>query len=335
MGRAGGRQPPEARGAGGMSEGKWFSDVAANTPLADAARYVLRSRLEVVEKYLELLAKAETEDPEDIHQLRVSSRRAAAALDMFASCLPSKVHSKAKKKLKRLRRAAGAARDWDVFLDSIRSRGISTAARRAGLDLVVGYALGQRRAARIQSEATARDYSKSFAKFAEHVLLAIHRHVNHVKLQTLSSLPPTALFPLVRALDEAADQDLTDSGNLHQVRIAGKRLRYAMEILASCFAPPFREELYPAIEAMQDILGRANDSRFAIARLEDLRGNLEKSRLAGWKRKQAALTEFSGYHQRRLTQERRRFERWWKNWKVSGGEQAFVSLVHAPVLILS
>ena len=42
----------------GMSEGKWFNDVGADTPLADAARHVLKTRLEVAEKYLKSIAKA-------------------------------------------------------------------------------------------------------------------------------------------------------------------------------------------------------------------------------------------------------------------------------------
>jgi len=143
-------------------------------------------------------------------------------------------------------------------------------------------------------------------------------------------MPPIVLIPLVRALDEAANRDLSDPTNLHQVRIAGKQLRYAMEILAGCFTPPFREKLYPEIETMQEILGRANDSRFAIARLEELSDSLVKSQPTGWKRKQSALTEFHGHLQRRMTQQRRRFERWYKNWKKSGGELAFMSLQQHP-----
>jgi CHAD domain-containing protein len=315
-----------------MSEGKWFTDVAPDTPLADAAQRVLTHRLELVGKYLEAVARAGTEEPEDIHQLRVSSRRATAGLDLFAGCFPFKVQRKAKKELKRLRRAAGTARDWDVFLDSLKSRAMPAKARPS-LDLLSGYAFGQRQAARIQLISAAQQYAEDFPQFAQHVVASIHRHGHHVHLQRLASLPPTALFPLIRALDEAAGRDLTDSDNLHQVRIAGKRLRYGMEILAPCFTSPFCEKLYPAVEDLQEILGRANDSRSAIARLEELRGQIEKTQPTGWKKKLAALAEFCLYHQRRMTQERRRFERWYKVWNKSGGEPAFHSCLatnHTP-----
>ena len=48
------------------------------------------------------------------------------------------------------------------------------------------------------------------------------------------------LFERLQDLERTALGDLTDYGQLHQVRIAGKRLRYAMEVFADCFDPAFR-----------------------------------------------------------------------------------------------
>jgi CHAD domain-containing protein len=315
-----------------MSEGKWFSDVDPGTSLPDAARRVLTVRLQVVGKHIDSVAQAENDDPEHIHQLRVSSRRTTAALDIFADCFPPKVQRKAKKELKRLRRAAGAARDWDVFLLSLNGRSVPAKAR-AGLDLLVGCALGQRLTTGTQLKSNAQEYSKDFGRFSEHLVAAIYRQEDQVKLQTLSSLPSTALFPLVRALDDTAGLDLSDPDNLHQVRIAGKRLRYAMEILAGCFTPSYHEDLYPKVETMQEILGRANDSRFAIARMDELNSQLERSRPVGWKRKLAAFAEFRSYHQRRMSQERLRFERWYRSWKKSGGEPAFIACLQTASIV--
>ena len=53
-----------------------------------------------------------------------------AALSIFALCLPSKVYKRARKQLRRLRRAAGEARDWDVFLMELREREQQEAAAR-------------------------------------------------------------------------------------------------------------------------------------------------------------------------------------------------------------
>src|ERR1051326_4559808 len=99
-----------------MAEGKWISELGPATPLTDAARRVLAMRLEVVRDHLGLALKEADKDPEHVHQLRVATRRAGAAVEIFALCLPDKVYTTTRKQLRRLRRAAGAARDWDVFL---------------------------------------------------------------------------------------------------------------------------------------------------------------------------------------------------------------------------
>jgi len=310
-----------------MTGGKWVKDLQAETPLAEAARRTLRARLDAVKKYLNLVVKKH-QDPENVHQLRVSSRRTAAALDMFGDVLPSKIHAKAKKKLKKLRRAAGAARDWDVFLQSFKSRAVPAKARD-GLNLVIGYALSQRQAAETQLASAAQNLSKKFGKLAKKVVTSAPRAASQDKPATLADLAREAVRPLVRALSRAAQRDLTDADNLHKVRIAGKRLRYAMEILAPAFGSSFREKLYPAVQQMQDILGQANDSRFAMARIVELREQLEKNSTPG-KRNRTTLADLISYHQARWDRERQRFNRWWQAWQKSGGEDAFTSIVNDP-----
>src|SRR4051794_22443581 len=99
-----------------MAEGKWINGLAAAMPVEDAARVVFAARFEVVRQYLPLAATRPYEDVEYVHQLRVGTRRAGAALQVFGTCLPRKHLRAAKASLRGLRRAAGDARDWDVFL---------------------------------------------------------------------------------------------------------------------------------------------------------------------------------------------------------------------------
>jgi hypothetical protein len=91
-----------------LTSGKWVRDLSAATPLADAALRVLDARLAVVRDYLRLALREHAKDPEDVHQLRVGTRRAGAALDIFVACLPERAYTRALKQLRRLRRAAGA-----------------------------------------------------------------------------------------------------------------------------------------------------------------------------------------------------------------------------------
>src|SRR3954451_20772642 len=105
-----------------MADGKWIDGLHADTPLPDAARRVLAVRLEVVRDKLPLAIHKSEEDIEYVHHLRVGTRRAGAALEIFGPCRPDKVYKAARKQLRRMRRAAGAARDWDVFLTSLEER---------------------------------------------------------------------------------------------------------------------------------------------------------------------------------------------------------------------
>jgi len=57
---------------------------------------------------------------------------------------------------------------------------------------------------------------------------------------------------------------------LHELRIAGKRLRYSIEIFHGAFPFGLRTELYPLVEKLQDRLGRMNDHATAQALFQGL-----------------------------------------------------------------
>jgi integrase/recombinase XerD len=63
-----------------MADGKWIPGLTAEMPVAEAARAVLAARFEVVRHCLPLAVEKPYEDVEHVHQLRVGTRRAGAAL---------------------------------------------------------------------------------------------------------------------------------------------------------------------------------------------------------------------------------------------------------------
>src|SRR5262249_48634542 len=138
------------------------------------------------------------------------------------------------------------------------------------------------------------------------------------------------LSGLLQELDAAVAADLADYDHLHRVRIIGKRLRYAMEIFAECFDPAFREQLYPAVEQMQEILGNANDSHVACQRGGEVGAGLTAVWREGWKRYRTGIEALLRHHRQRLPRERERFLAWWQRWQKSGGEAAFAGLLKAP-----
>src|SRR5688572_17294219 len=92
----------------------------AHQPLSQVAAEVIRERPELECKYAPLAAKQWEDNPEFVHQMRVATRRSAAALALFVELLPRKKTKHMLKRLKRLRKAAGEARDLDVLCQRLR-----------------------------------------------------------------------------------------------------------------------------------------------------------------------------------------------------------------------
>lgn len=309
-----------------MADGKWIPDLTPDMQLEEAARCVLRLRLEIVRANLQRAVHQADEDPEYIHQLRVGTRRSGAALTIFGDCIPRKIERVTSKHLRRLRRAAGAARDQDVFLMELRSRlGTAELCEQAGLNLLVGQGFLEREQAQeVLRQTVCPERLRDFECHLADVLEAI-RQPRGEEDATLVSAALAALPALLLEFNQAVAGDLDEYEQLHQVRIIGKRLRYAMEVFATCFPPEFREAYYPAVEEMQDILGLANDSFVASRRLQHLRQRLASMFAADWPRWQPGVEQLLTFHEDRLPAKRHEFLLWWERWKKQ--EEAFLAML--------
>ncbi len=316
-----------------MADGKWITELTPLTSLADAARRVLSIRLSVVRDWLPKAMRQSDEDPEYVHQLRVSTRRAGAALDIFSLCLPDKEYRAARKTLRRIRRAAGEARDWDVFLEGLPAKEGRGEARQRAVDLLIGYGLSRRMAAQEGLSDASPYYPFAYERFLAETVAAVHKPKGDEPPRLLIDLAEPMLSGLVRELHEAASGNLSDYDHLHQVRIIGKRLRYAMEVFVDCFAPAFKDQLYPAVEQMQEILGMANDSHVAGGRLREVRDRLKVYRVEDAKRFKSGLEHLIRFHEERVEQQRERFIEWWAGWQKDGGEGAFWTLLKSGEVI--
>ncbi len=295
-----------------MAEGKWIRGLTAEMPSREAARRVLEARLQVVLAYLPKAVEQSHRDTEHVHQLRVGTRRADAALRIFRPCLPRRLYRTARARLRSIRRAAGAARDWDVFLLGLQERLPQIKPNEtSGFDCLIGMALSQRQQA--QQAIQTIEPVEQVEQLAQELVEAV-RDPDESALLQFVDLANLTIQHRLHALEESLGQDLTDYAHLHRVRITGKRLRYALEVLSECLPPMFRETIYPLIEQMQEILGRANDSHFASRQFVEIREQLK-----AWNslrpRLRPGIEAVTRYHQRRLREERKRFERWLQQWR--------------------
>lgn len=293
-----------------MADGKWISGLTVDTAVVDAAHRVLSLRFEVVRRHLPLAASKPEADVENVHQLRVGTRRARAALDIFADCVPGKVWNHARKRLRQIRRAAGDARDWDVFQETLRDWSSRRPANeQPGLDFLHGLAFERR--LRAQQELVEAD-EKGLDR--TEIIVSLRAPDKRRGPSRFGEMAVPILEAAMSDLEDAIGGDSPGYEYLHRVRILGKRLRYAMELFADCFAPPFRLALYPMVEEMQEILGAANDSHVAVLRLEEIRDQLKRADRAGWTRCSAGVEPFLHMHKRRLPEARKKFAAWRMRW---------------------
>ncbi len=277
---------------------KWCRGVTPEDSLRSAAEHALLARLADVQYCLPLAAKRAEESSEYVHKLRVSTRRASAALTLYGHLLaPDKVEPVAAW-LKRARKVAGRARDLDVLLE------------HQGHAHKEAFSPGYLEELQEKRKKAQRSIKKLYKKFRKDRLPEQIAEC----LDSLSAPPVTddipfpdwachAVRPLARRFFAIPAAEGDDFDALHRLRIRTKELRYAMELLAPAFPPRFREEVFPVVEKLQDVLGGINDHRNAIERIM-ARGAPEQKKLLS--EEKACLERALGSYRSFWTPEQRR-----------------------------
>lgn len=245
-------------------------------------------------------AAREDSSPETVHRLRVATRRTLAALEVFGDKVPARSRDWFVKRLSQLRRAAGEARDLDVLAEHLTADAGVSPQDRARLAAM----LEHRRAV---SRSPIREQRRKlieadWASRCDRLVAAVGRRRRH---RPFTSFARRRFKPMIDGFFTAADRRLRSANELHALRIAGKRLRYAFEIFAPAFPPRVRGDCQEALERLQKSLGEYTDH----AALAD--------RLAEWAAGNAAgecREILLSLHQRERNlaeAARKSFSRWW------------------------
>ncbi|MFC1758501.1 CHAD domain-containing protein [Planctomycetota bacterium] len=288
---------------------KWTEVLDGDFPVTQVAGKTVSERLMIANEYLTLAVEHPFANIEHVHQLRVATRRADAALDFFHDSFKVKKVVWFKKQLRRLRRAAGHARDLDVLIDRMTKRKKkqkkkSKRKRHRGPADLANLAIRQRRQAQKPlSDLQKQLKKKSFKKRSKRI-------ADEAKWNGKSTEPSFAvaarlhLSLLVDKFFEAAAGDLSDIETLHEMRIQGKKLRYGMELVAAAFNRAFRDELYPTFKKVQNRIGIINDVATA------------KNLLSAWEPRSdkplgGVLTQSVSREDRKAQRKIAEFTKWW------------------------
>jgi CHAD domain-containing protein len=230
----------------------------------------------VLKRTKPLLAEAggvrKARDIECVHRMRVATRRLSAALELFADCFPRRHVRGWTKRLRRLRRALGEARDLDVHIVFLRRflaeshsflGGLAEKDFRPGIRRLLGR-LRQRRANR------QRKVVRALNRFEKRgVLEDMRRTLKSVQAGCRSQDVPgpairdragqaiRARLEELLALESCVERP-ESADEHHAMRIAAKRLRYALEVLQPLYGKPLARYIAAARDAQQT-LGELHD----------------------------------------------------------------------------
>ena len=212
-------------------------------------------------------------DPDAIHDLRVASRRLRAGVALFAPILPRKRQNKAEKSLRKVTKALGTPREWDVHAEQLRQvyRAAEDALERAAIEVMLDSVDARREELRIVL------FEKLDALSFEAVRSAVDAVLVPIAACEEESLRAFA-GPLLRetatlAFDGLEElQAVEQPEALHEMRIRVKKLRYTLEFLEPLFRNGSASDLRKRAKSLQDALGLHHD-RFVLAALVEKRRN--------------------------------------------------------------
>jgi CHAD domain-containing protein len=265
---------PEEGRAAAVTAGSRTLGVLADDSLPEAARKVLHyhfAKMRSKEK-----GTREGSDLEDLHAMRVATRRMRAAWRIFDDAFKPSKTRKLRSRLRTLSDRLGAVRDLDVLIDGAENY-------RLGLDredqpgLEPLLALWRRQRSLARDLLLAELDSKRYAGFIDDMKEFLDAGANEAATVASPTLPhrvrdrvPSqiwAAYESVRAFELVLPW--ADVETIHQLRIAAKWLRYDLEFFGETLGPD-STRLLDRVAALQEFLGCLHDADVAAKLSRDV-----------------------------------------------------------------
>jgi CHAD domain-containing protein len=201
-------------------------------------------RLVLLQRFNELLEfrnKAlNWDDAEGVHSMRVASRRLRSALRDFEPYMKKRGLTPTLKRIKAVADALGAVRDQDVAIEALEELAPKTS---PSVSRTLDHVIQERQDARaeLRNELKQTLSNTELRELKSEFTTTIEAATNvSTRTQRELSYSDVAREIIQTRLDEfeALSNDLFkpfDSEALHELRIAGKRLRYAIELFDQCW----------------------------------------------------------------------------------------------------
>jgi triphosphatase len=240
--------------------------ITADDTIGEVALAILRRQ------FVTLLAKEPGtrlgDDIDELHDMRVASRRLRAAIALFGEFLPAEA-TRLRTELAWVGQTIGAVRDLDVQLEQLDEwLSLLPESDRAPLAKLRAVLEEERSGARAEMLAAldSRRYEGFVRRFGR-----VLRSRSGTRRPAALEVAPDLVERRHRSLRKARRKAVRsgDPTAYHRLRITAKRFRYALEFLSEVY-PGETKALIKRTVVLQDLLGAYQDAGVATARLRDL-----------------------------------------------------------------
>ena len=205
------------------------------------------------------------EDPEELHDMRVATRRLRAALKLYADVLPKRAE-RHERDLRWVAGTLGEVRDLDVHLERLAGE----ASRNGEVLEEVVSVLEERRVEARRRMLEALDSSR-YEALVTNFSGTLRRGRSPAPSGPILESALALVRRRYKKVRKAASTITRDSSpeEFHDLRKRGKRLRYALEPLQGIYGKP-SEKMVELLKAIQDDLGDHQDLVVAAELMEEL-----------------------------------------------------------------
>ena len=244
--------------------------IAPEADIRVAAVDAMRDGIALVRFHEEAALRGEVEP---LHQMRVSSRRLRAAVEVFAGVMHGARVNVYRRDLRWVGQVAGAVRDCDMTAALIKEHSVRIeTAMAAELEPIYERLLAMREVARRELESMTQ--SRRYRILNERLTHPLLRRV--IPKTTVGEYAARLIAPIARKTRKAGKKIAVEAlpEAFHTLRKRIKRLRYAFEMLSAAGGDHHRHAI-ERLEEMQEMLGQHHDAVALGAWLRELASNPE------------------------------------------------------------
>lgn len=220
----------------------------------------IQTLLEPAETLIKLSSLKNFEE-EDIHDIRVASRRLRTGIPIFSSCFEGKEAAKWLKALKSLTNSLGDARDSDVFikyLSRYEDQPLTEIVERLKVSREKSYIFAKKRISQMHKSGILEDIISNLKEI----------NCSDKNCYSLGLANICVRYSAVEKYSRNLD-DVYDKTGHHKMRIAVKKFRYCLEVFSPLFDDKLSAEL-ASLKELQDSLGKMHDFDVFLEKIPEI-----------------------------------------------------------------